>query len=89
MFIPDPETAQPGDIVRAKWMLDESATLAEAAAKARAAADALQALHDAGWTLVQDIEDDYGTLVSPTGDSGPNRVSDESMTPFEEQFPNA
>lgn len=63
--------AHPGDTLRAKWLLDGASTLAEAADRLTDEANRLQALHDAGWTLAETIEDDYGTLVDPTGDSGP------------------
>lgn len=62
--------ATPGETIRAKWMLDGATTLAEAASRAREAADRLQALLDAGWTLTEPVDSDYGFLVDPTGNAG-------------------
>jgi hypothetical protein len=53
------------ETVRAKWIIDGSATLAEAAQKAREFADFLQGLHDEGCVLDQPIEDDYGYYRKP------------------------
>jgi hypothetical protein len=52
-------------IVRAKWILDGATTLAEAADRARAFADALQVMHDQGYLLRNPIEDDYGFIYLP------------------------
>ena len=53
------------EIIRAKWLFDGAATLAEAAAMLRAEADRLEQLGKEGWTLEQPIEDDYGFLIPP------------------------
>jgi hypothetical protein len=47
------------EIIRAKGVLDGSATLAEAAGKVREFADELQRLHDEGHVLREPVEDDY------------------------------
>lgn len=52
-------------IIRAKWAMDDAATLPEAAAKLREFADNLDRLHGAGWKLRQPVEDDYGFLIPP------------------------
>jgi hypothetical protein len=70
MMIPTVEQATPGETIRAKWVLDGAATLGEAAQRAREAADRLQALHDAGWTLAEPVDSDYGFLVDPSGNAG-------------------
>lgn len=70
MFVPTPSDAQPGDVIRGKWIFEGAETLEAAAESARQAADRLQELHDAGWTLQAPIEDDYGFLVDPTGNAG-------------------
>jgi len=57
------------EIIRAKWLYDGAATLAEAAAMLRAEADRLEHLGKDGWTLEQPVEDDYGFLVPPKGRS--------------------
>lgn len=54
-----------GQFFRAKWMLDGSKTLAEAAQKAREFADWLQGLHDQGYVLEDEITDDYATYYKP------------------------
>lgn len=53
------------ETIRAKWMIDGAATLAEAAAKARAFADDLQRLHDEGYVLREPVDDDYGFYYKP------------------------
>lgn len=53
------------EIIRAKWLMDGSVTLADAAARLRAYAAELSRQHAAGWTLRQPIEGDYGFLVPP------------------------
>ena len=77
MFIPDVDTAEAGDVIRAKWLFDGCSTLEEAAEVAAAAALQLRALASAGWTLVEPISDDYGFLVDPQGSSG--EPSEEDM----------
>lgn len=62
--------AEPGQPVRGKWLMDDAADLPEAAAKLRGYADYLDALAVAGWTLAAPIDDDYGFLVDPEGNSG-------------------
>lgn len=57
------------EIIRAKWTMDGATTLAEAATRLRAFADVLDQKHAEGWTLQQAIDDDYGFLVPPKGDS--------------------
>ena len=53
--------------LRAKWVMDGAATLAEAAAKLRAEADRIEQLGKDGWTLQGPIDDDWGFLVPPAG----------------------
>ena len=53
------------ETIRAKWTMDGSKTLPEAAAKLRALADELDRYHQEGWTLEGPVEDDYGTLIPP------------------------
>lgn len=50
------------DLIRAKWILDGSRSLAEAAARARAFADHLEALNAEGWELAWEMHDDYGVI---------------------------
>lgn len=52
-------------IIRAKWVMDGAATLAEAAAKIREFAGQLDRLHAEGWTLQEPIADDYAFLMPP------------------------
>ena len=66
-MIPTVENAEPGDALRAKWLLDGCSTLAQCAERLRTAAEQMQALHDRGWTLDGPIDDDYGHLVDPQG----------------------
>ena len=61
--VDESESGEP--IIRAKWVMDDAATLPEAAAKLREFAAELDRLHAEGWTLDQPIEDDYGFLVPP------------------------
>lgn len=65
----DEEPFDEPEIIRAKWTMDGAATLAEAAAKLREFADELDQKHAEGWTLQQAIDDDYGFLVPPKGNS--------------------
>jgi len=58
-------TPEPGGSIRAKWVMDDAATLAEAADRLEAFAADLRRLAAAGWTLEEPIADDYGTLVGP------------------------
>ena len=53
------------DCVRAKGVMDDATTLAEAAQKVRAFADELQRLHDEGYVLTDPVEDDYGFYSKP------------------------
>lgn len=53
------------DLVRAKGVMDDAATLAEAAQKVRAFADELQRLHDEGYVLTEPVTDDYGFYSKP------------------------
>lgn len=66
----DVSGAEPGQPVRGKWLMDGAVDLAEAAARLRGYADYLDALAVRGWRLAAPVEDDYGFLVDPTGDSG-------------------
>lgn len=61
---------RPGELIRAKWTMDGSTTLDEAAEKLDRFAAYLRDLASKGWTLAEPIADDYGVLVSPTGDTG-------------------
>lgn len=63
-------TAQPGDIIRAKWAMDGAPTLDVAAQRLEELAAYLRGLHEQGWTLAEPVRDDYGFLVSPDGDTG-------------------
>lgn len=76
LLIPEVAQAKAGDTIRAKWLFDGCTTLADAAQRARDAADALQSLHDGGWTLAEPVSDDYGTLVDPTGGTGEMSAED-------------
>lgn len=53
------------ETIRAKWLMDDATTLAEAAAKLRAEADRLERMHKEGWTLTAPVEDDWGFAVPP------------------------
>lgn len=70
-------TPEPGETIRAKWLLDGAVTLADAAERLEAFAAYLRNAHEAGWTLTEPIADDYGFLVSPDGDAGPMGLDDE------------
>lgn len=59
-----------GDPIRAKWLMDGSTTLAEAAERLERQAALLRSLHAEGWTLTAPIEDDYGFLRDPSGNVG-------------------
>lgn len=52
-------------IVRAKGIMDDAKTLAEAAGKVREFADYLQSLHDEGNVLQEPVADDYGYYYKP------------------------
>jgi hypothetical protein len=58
-------TVREPEIIRAKWIMDDAATLPEAAAKVRAFADELDRMHAEGWRLEQPVQDDYGFVVRP------------------------
>lgn len=62
--------ATPGDVIRGKWLMDDAATLEEAADRLESYARWLRDLHAAGWTLTEPVRDDYGFLVDPTGNAG-------------------
>ena len=63
-------------LLRAKWTMDGAEDLAEAAQLLRMFADEIDALADAGFHLMQPIEDDYG--FAHRGDEGaPDRRSRE------------
>lgn len=47
-------------IIRAKWTMDGASTLPEAAAKLRAFAGKLDRMAAEGWTLEDEVADDYG-----------------------------
>lgn len=68
--------AQPGETIRAKWLMDGAETLQEAADRLRAEADRLSQLHTAGWTLAEPIDGDYGFLVDPSGNRGEDQDED-------------
>ena len=55
----------PGEIVRAKGILDGAATLADAASKARQFAFRLEVLAGQGWQLREPVADDYGLVWKP------------------------
>lgn len=62
----DADGDEPEDeCIRAKWVMDGAATLAEAAQKLREYADELQRLHDEGYVLTGPVEDDYGFYSKP------------------------
>jgi CBS domain containing-hemolysin-like protein len=63
----DEDEAELDDIVRAKWLIDGSATLEEAAERLEAAAKEFRAAHAAGFQLRQSIDDDYGFVFHPDG----------------------
>jgi hypothetical protein len=52
----------PTPAIRAKWMIDGAATLAEAAQKARDFAGWLDGLAAEGWVLTEPVADDYGFI---------------------------
>ena len=63
---PDCVEGAPGSqFIAVKWSLDESKTLAEAAEKARELAVSLQALHDEGYVLEDEISDGHGIYYKP------------------------
>ena len=64
--VDDDEDADDG-VVRAKWLIDGSVTLADAADRLQGAAGRLRAMHEQGWTFTQPVEDDYGFLRKPDG----------------------
>lgn len=53
------------EIIRAKGILDDATTLAEAAQKTRQFADHLQGLHDEGCVLIEQVHDDYACYRRP------------------------
>jgi hypothetical protein len=53
------------EIIRAKWTMDGSTTLGEAAVKLRAFADELDRMEADGWQLERPVEDDYGYATKP------------------------
>ena len=57
--------AEAPEFIRAKWVMDEATTLAEAAGKLRAFADELDRMHAEGWRLEGPVADDWGFLVPP------------------------
>jgi len=60
------EIREHGDIcIRAKWTMDGSRTLLEAAAKLRNEAEWLEDLAGAGFELNGSIQDDYGFVGHP------------------------
>jgi hypothetical protein len=63
------------NILRAKWLLDGAATLADAARLLRVEADRLEALAAEGWTLEAPVADDYGFLRRPSVPSPSPRPS--------------
>lgn len=71
------EGPRAGDIVRAKWTIDGAATLAEAAAKLEDLAAWLRGLHEQGWTFDEPVNDDYGFLVDPDGNTGDDGEGDD------------
>ena len=64
------DEAEDTETIRAKWVMDEATTLAEAAGRLRAFADELDRMHAEGWRLEGPIMDDWGFLVKPEGVSG-------------------
>jgi len=59
---PDCAEGAPGSqFLAVKWSLDGASTLAEAAEKARELAASLQALHDEGYILEDDISDGHAS----------------------------
>jgi len=69
---PDPSAApaEPGQVLRAKGLMDGAKTPGEAAALLREEADRIEALGAAGWTFVGPVHDDLGQLVDPEGNAG-------------------
>jgi hypothetical protein len=61
-FEDDFEDPEHNEVIRAKWMLDGTVTLSEAAGKLRAEADWLEQLERDGWQLERPVEDDYGFI---------------------------
>lgn len=58
------------EIIRAKGLMDDAATLSEAADLLDAYARKLRALEDDGWELESPIEGDYGYIRLPVVDLG-------------------
>lgn len=56
-------------IIRAKWIMDDAVTLAEAATKVRLFADLLDEMAAEGWELREPVSDDYGFLKKTEGAS--------------------
>jgi len=63
-------------VMRAKWTMDGSRTLADAAGKFRERADELEQLARAGFELEQPVNDDYAFIVRP-GEESPMRLVEE------------
>lgn len=55
-------------IIRAKWVMDGSTTLKEAAETLRAFATHLEEGSDDGWELKGEVSDDYGFIHRPLKD---------------------
>lgn len=50
------------NIIRAKWCMDDAATLKEAAEKVRLFADLIDSLISQGYELTSPVQDDYGFI---------------------------
>ena len=75
--------AEDTETIRAKWVMDEATTLAEAAGKLRAFADGLDAMHAEGWRLERPVDDDYGFVLAPGEEPGDDE-EDEALFEVDE-----
>jgi hypothetical protein len=69
---PDDDAEEPDEdeiIIRAKWTIDNAATLEEAARRAEEFAEYLHGLHAKGYVLREPVEDDYGFAIPPAGEA--------------------
>ena len=77
------DEAEDTETIRAKWVMDEATTLAEAAGKLRAFADGLDAMHAEGWRLERPVDDDYGFVLAPGEEPGDDE-EDEALFEVDE-----
>lgn len=90
----DPEDDEGGEenskVVRAKWIMDGSATLTEAAARLQTYAKMLLELEQNGWQLMLPVDDDYGfVLRNQTGPDVASPTRAENVDTLEDDDPAA